>query len=41
MTVRVPQDLKSKCKDQSNEGAPLAKHQHRAGKPKGDKKQSE
>ena len=35
MTVTVPQDS-NKCKVQSNEGAPHAKRQRRAGKPKSD-----
>ena len=40
MTVAVPQDS-NKHKVRSNEGAQRAKHQRRARKPKGDKKQSE
>ena len=40
MTVTVPQDS-NKRKVQSIEGAPRAKRQRRAGKPKGDKKQNE
>ena len=40
VTVTVPQDS-NKCMVQSYEGAPPAKRQYRAGKPKGDKKQSE
>ena len=39
MTVTVPQDS-NKHKVQSNEGAPRAKRECRAGEPKGNKKQS-
>ena len=39
MTVTVPQDS-NKRKVQSNEGAPCAKRPCRAGKPRGDKKQT-
>ena len=40
MNVSVPR-ASNKHKVQSNEGAPYAKRPRRAGKPKGDKKQSE
>ena len=38
MTVTVPQDS-NKRKDQSNEGAPCNKRQHRLRKPKRDQKE--